>query len=238
MPVIDDLVAYWPLDEASGDALDAHGSLDLTDNNTVGTDAGIVGNARDFEDANNERFTHVDDPDLSAGDTDFTCQVWLKLESLPSVIEIHFQKGTGGTIEYNMAVNASGELRWSVYDSSFNEYRATWSPNLSTGTWYLVHGWHDSVNNQVGVVVNAGTPVTTSTGGAAPADAGGTFILGNRPDLDFPYDGLLDEVALWRRVLSSADRTWLYNAGAGRSYADLVAEGGGGAAVGYLLVAA
>lgn len=35
--MLDDLVAYWPLNEVSGNALDLHGGFDLTDNNTVGS---------------------------------------------------------------------------------------------------------------------------------------------------------------------------------------------------------
>ena len=31
----DQLVAFWPLDEASGDAVDSYGSNDLTENGTV-----------------------------------------------------------------------------------------------------------------------------------------------------------------------------------------------------------
>ena len=34
------LVSYWDMNEDSGNALDSHGSNELTDNNTVGTEPG------------------------------------------------------------------------------------------------------------------------------------------------------------------------------------------------------
>src|SRR6056300_304684 len=48
-----DLVSFWKLDEASGTRVDAFGSNDLTDNNTVGQGTGTVyANAADFERSN------------------------------------------------------------------------------------------------------------------------------------------------------------------------------------------
>jgi hypothetical protein len=55
MPVIDSLIGDWEMDEASGQALDSHGSNPLTDNNTVGASGGW----RDFESDNVESFSHA-----------------------------------------------------------------------------------------------------------------------------------------------------------------------------------
>ena len=36
-------------------------------------------------------------------------------------------------------------------------------------------------------------------------------------------DGRLDQVGVWKRVLTADERTWLYNSGNGRSYTEIVA---------------
>lgn len=46
------------------------------------------------------------------------------------------------------------------------------------------------------------------------AFADGTYLL----------NGRIDELALYKRVLTAAERTWLYNSSKGRSYANLGAQ--------------
>jgi hypothetical protein len=39
-----------------------------------------------------------------------------------------------------------------------------------------------------------------------------------------PFDGRLDEVAIYKRVLTDGERAWLHNSGAGKTYADLASS--------------
>ena len=67
------LVSYWKLDEASGNALDAHGTNTLTDSNTVTSAAGKIGDSRHFTRTVPEYFTIADNASLSApAGTSFT----------------------------------------------------------------------------------------------------------------------------------------------------------------------
>jgi hypothetical protein len=59
------LVSYWKLDEASGDALDAHASNDGADVNTVGSGTGKIGNARSFN-GSDQRFDVTDPGDFTS----------------------------------------------------------------------------------------------------------------------------------------------------------------------------
>ena len=81
MALTDNLISVWEMDEASGDAIDAHGSNDLTDTNTVAAAAGKINGARDFETGNSECFLLADNTDLSMGDIDFSITAWVQLES-------------------------------------------------------------------------------------------------------------------------------------------------------------
>jgi len=45
--------------------------------------------------------------------------------------------------------------------------------------------------------------------------------IGGHANSTYVFNGRIDEVSLYKRVLNANERTWLYNAGAGRTYTDL-----------------
>jgi RHS repeat-associated protein len=80
--------------------------------------------------------------------------------------------------------------------------------------------WHDSVNNTLNIQVNNGTVSSVSyTSGAM--DTTYPLSIGAHSNGSYGFDGRIDEVVLYKRVLNSAQRSWLYNNGAGRTYSDL-----------------
>jgi hypothetical protein len=220
VPLSDNLVAYYSLDEASGNAIDAHGSNDLTETGgTIDSATGKVGNCRDFETGDTEYFTLNDNTDLSTGDIDFTFAVWVQLESTSEGFPVILSKDDASVNqEYRLWFNGTRPTM-TVWGSASGGNRddVTWGSDLSTATWYFIVGWHDSVNNQIGIVVNAGTAVTVghSTG---VYDGSAAFRVGNRGSNDLHWDGLIDEIGFWKRVLTAEERTELYNSGAGRDY--------------------
>jgi hypothetical protein len=215
----DSLIAYWSLDEASGNALDSHGSNDLTDNNTVGSATGKVGNARDFEQGNEENFSRADNTDLSTGDIDFTFNVWVKLESKAGG-NIVVAKWDAGQFEFELFYAiADDNWRWLLSFDGSNQKIIESANNSApaTGVWQMLTVWHDSVNNVGGIAINAGTPVTSShTTGVR--DGTSAFRVGMLTGSSNAFDGLIDELGFWKRVLTSAERTELYNNGSGRDY--------------------
>lgn len=226
MALSDSLISYWPLDEASGSALDAHGSNDLAESasDTIDSAAGHVGGARDFELADTEYFSIADNADLSTGDIDFTIAAWVNLESLGTrTIVSKFSTGASSR-EYTLqevGTGASARLRFSVdsngtaIDTAVN---ADTFGAVSTATWYFVVAWHDSVNNVIGISVNDISDTAAHSAGVFDGTA--AFAIGARVNADGDYfDGIIDEVGFWKRVLTSAEITELYNAGAGRDYA-------------------
>jgi hypothetical protein len=228
----DDLISYWSLDEASGNALDAHGSNDLTDNNTVGTGTGKVGNARDFELSASETLSIASNSSLQTGDIDFTLAAWVQFES---------QAGDGGVVgKYGYDANTREYLvqyrvtqRYlaflvSANGTAFSEVQASNFGTLSLATWYFVVAWHDATANTINIQVNNSSPNSTShsTGVLASSSLFRIGGVGNGSIINY-FDGLIDEVGFWKRVLTSDERTELYNSGAGRDYAYITAGGGG-----------
>lgn len=226
MALIDNLVAYWKLDEASGNAIDAHGSNTLTDTNSVGTGTGVINSARDFESGSTQYCTIADNTDLSTGNIDFTFSFWINIESNNNYRNV-LGKGSAWSqagVEYHVWLNQDAGQRvvWEVGTDGFASLvnvTANNAGNLSTGTWYFVVVWHDSVANEIGISVNDGTPDTTAHS-AGVWDSDKAFSIGNMGSTGGgqTWDGLIDEVGFWKRVLTSGERTQLYNGGAGLAY--------------------
>lgn len=219
MALTDSLISHWALDEASGNALDSHGSNDLTETGgTIDSATGKVGNCRDFEEADTEWFEHADNASLSTGDIDFTFAAWVFMESEAALFGTILAKGSLSTnsVEYSLYYRQSvDDFQWKVGNGTASATVSS-TLNVTTGTWYFVVAWHDSVNNLLGISVNDGAAVTASysSGGNDNASA---FMIGADSTGRY-FDGLIDEVSFWKRVLTSDERTELYNAGAGLAY--------------------
>lgn len=211
---LSDLVSHWKLDEASGTRVDAHGAHDLTDNNTVTQGAGQIGDAAEFAAANSE-YLNVSHADFNLGDIDWTICGWVYLAS----------KGAGRTIvsKYNgtgmeafLSFQNAAD-RFNLLSGSLDIHAdALGAPALNT--WYFVVGWHDAAGDTLNIQVNDGTVDSTATAGAFAAAGDGVLDLGARVDITDFWDGRLDSISYWKRLLTSAERTALYNAGSGIDY--------------------
>jgi hypothetical protein len=221
MALVDDLKAFWSLDEASGSRADSHSSNTLTDNNTVTQAAGLVGNAAKFTAANSETLSIADNADVSTGDIDYSVALWVYLDSKSAFRPLFWKWTTAGNQrEYAISYdNAADRFMASVSGDGIagTDVVANNFGSPSTGTWYLLIVIHDSVNNLIKISVNAGTENTTahttgSFNSTSLVELGGTVAFG------IYHDGRMDGVALWKKALSPQERTDLYNSGAGLSY--------------------
>ncbi len=225
MALTDNLVSYWSLDEASGGAIDAHGSNDLTSHGSPEPPSvtGKVNNARDFEETNSTYFSHTDNSDLSLGtDSDFTFTCWVQLESKTNyrMFVTKFTEAiptSDNQCEYSIRYDSvEDKFRFLVGNgSSFGNVIANTLGSPSTGAWYFIIAWHDSVADTLNIQVNNGSVDSTGWSGGTQ-DGSQDFEMGRQPS--FYHDGLLDEVGFWKRVLTSDERTDLYNSGSGRDY--------------------
>ena len=234
-PLLTNLVAYWSLDETSVGIVpvtraDSAGTSTLTDNNTTASAAGKVSNGADFEATNTEWLSSADNASLSTGDIDFTVAAWVKAETLAGSARRIVTKMTDTSVrEYSLHYNAA-TARFTFYvANAAGALVGTVSADTlgapSTGTWYFIVAWHDSVNNTVSIQVNNGAADSANTTGV-PADTAATFQIGAYGAGLEPFDGIIDEVGFWKRTLTTAERTWLFNSGNGRSYAAIVAVNG------------
>lgn len=214
------LIAVWKLEETSGTRNDSKGANHLTDNNTVLSATGKLGTAADFEVATTEYLSIADNTDLSAGDIDFAFALWVQLESKTANMNILSKSGGAGAREYSIAyilsvdrfrftVSADGTASVNVDANNFGI--------PATATWYFIVAWHDAAANTINIKINDGTVNSTAhTTGVFNSTA--LFALGASSVPSSYFDGLIDAVYFWKRVLTADEITALYNSGNGKDY--------------------
>jgi hypothetical protein len=222
MAIIDSLISHWKLDEASGTRSDSHSSNDLTDNNTVTQAVGKISNAGQFTKANSEFLNITDNASLSVGDIDFTIAAWVYADSVPTGSNTHaiVAKDASGVRGYALTVFDSSGAKFAFQvgsdASTFTNHIDSTFGNVPTGEWIYVIAWHDATANTLNIQVNNGTvdSVSYSSGGYDEAQDFriGQHFGGNN------WDGRIDEVSFWKKVLTSQERTDLYNSGDGFAY--------------------
>lgn len=217
------LIAYWKLEETSGTRVDSEPTVpahNLTDNNTVTSTTGIISTAALFTSVNNESLSEADSTDISVADIDFSCVAWVKFTTVAASQDIvsHYS-ATGNQRSWVMRYNAStgkGSFIVSNNGTATVTLEATAFGNLTTATWYMIFVSHDSVNNLLIISINDSTRATVShTTGVF--DSSAAFRIGENAGGGNPVNGAVDEVGFWKRVLTTAEVTELYNSGAGKT---------------------
>lgn len=223
-PLLTNLVAFWKLQEAVGASrLDSVGTNHLTQYNSVGQIAGKVGNAASFN-GTTQRLDIADTAALSMPTTQqFTIAGWLNITTLVSGAT-PLNKGqlifTSSDFEYALQFVLdvpSGEirLRFMVSDGSTN-VQVPMTTQLSTGTWHFIVAWYDGF---VRLQANNGTIYTAGDGTfLGSADGTKNFNLASSGSGGGFFAGSLDAWGIWKRVLTSTERTQLWNSGNGLEY--------------------
>lgn len=218
------LIGFWKLEETSGTRIDNVGGNNLSDTNAVGSAAGKVGNAASFN-GTNKYLSTPDNPSLSTGDVDFTISAWVYINSLPTTsFQDYVTKwdAYSNKREYLLIYYYSAQrFGFVVSKDGINTGTVVLASSPKppqTGVWYFLVAWHDSVNNTINIQVNNGTPSKTLYS-AGVFDSTAPFTIGKRYSGPTAYmNGKIDAVGFWKRVLTSAERTELYNLGNGLEY--------------------
>lgn len=213
------LVAYYALESTAGTDATGRGNT-LTATNSPTTTTGKVGNGASLVAASSQYYTIADNADLSMGDIDFTIAGWVNATTLPAAATL-FGKwnstgGVGTPKEYWVGTLTTSVNFFVSSDGSAQTSKAS-AATLSTSTWYFVVCWHDSVNNTINIQVNNGTPDSAAYSSGV-FDGVSPFRIGAMAGNVNFENGIIDEVGVWKRVLTAGERTSLYNAGAGITY--------------------
>lgn len=213
-----DYVGFWKLEETSGSTRnDEGGNHNLTDHNTVGQTTGKIGNCADFGGSNQYLDCSATGGLNPAGSFSVCC--WFNPDTLstPRVLVSLYESLF---IVYQLQISGSQKLQGNVSSASDSASAAT-TAGVSTATWYFGSMVYNGSTGDLSIQLNNGTAATDNLSGTLRT--GNTnFILGQGNSL-FWYDGKLDSVVFYNRVLDSTELTSLYNGGSGND--DLAAIG-------------
>lgn len=197
----DNLVAYYKFNEASGGALDAHGSFDLTQNGTVGTTSGVIDNARGPFSGSNYFSSTASGLQKGTGDFSFAFWAYNPTSSFPVLIS----KGWPGG-EYVIYANG-GDVNFAIGPSG-----SVVVSGIAVGMNFIV-AVYDSTVPRLRLSLNGSTFVN-ATVGTINADSSDPLVIGCSPAQGIYWNTGIDEFAFWKgRALTQAEVTYFYNSG-------------------------
>ncbi|MBI3308899.1 MAG: LamG domain-containing protein [Candidatus Melainabacteria bacterium] len=197
--------------------------------------AKAVSMAANFLRYNNQYLSIPDNPSISLeSNQDFSIALWVNLGSKygswgQSFINKDNGTGRGEPIEYGLGYGTRADrFRFILGNgSSYGYVDANGLGVPEINKWYFVVAWHDSEKDTLNIQVNNGEIDSTPWSGGT-LDSSGPLLIGdgyrnfqNDPE-KFYFDGKLQGISFWKKVLASEERASLYNLGSGKLYSDLL----------------
>ena len=228
MALTDNLVSYWKFDESSGNAADSVRSNTLTNTNSASFVTGKIGNGVDVEKDSSQYFK-IDDGSQSGLDItgDMSIVGWYKPESLPSgayamtpLVSKWVSTSNQRAFRFGISQDASNVTSLGLNHSGNGSTSTNNYVNyaFSTGTWYFIGMVYDASAGSVEFYVHGSSIGTVSSLATSTYNSSAQFEIGGNAQQSEYADGIIDEVGVWARTLSSTEISALYNSGNGLSY--------------------
>lgn len=215
----DELIAFWKMDETSGDRTDEISSMVLTDHNTVGYGTGKFTNAADFEFSSAEYIYVADNATVSFGATEnFTVSFWYKPESV-SGLQLLTKATDANAVEWGFYCSSEDyTYRFITGNNSFSQSAAISDSALAAGRWQFVCGWYNASTDSLYIRINNGK-ISRAKATYGPTDGAAAMHVGRWPGYTNYADGLMDCLSFYSRcpqlVGNYALCDSLYNSGSG-----------------------
>lgn len=208
------LVGYWKLDEGTGTSaadasVNAITALTLT-NGPLWT-TGRIGSGIDF-DGTNDYATTADTATLDFADGEvFTVTGWFNRDTFTTADQVFAKQANSFDAGYGMYIDTTDQIYFTVYDGT-DLYSLETASGLiiATGWHHFAAVWGDTTAALYvdGVLVST-TPAGTIGNIGSLANAN-PFRIGASADGSQPFDGKIDEIRVYDRVLSPSEITDLY----------------------------
>ena len=222
-PLWDGLQGYWNADNNPNDSKGSYNGV-LTNGATYGT--GIINNGFSFDGVNDfVNFGDVLDIRLDS----WTYNMWLKPNTVGSYVSILTKSNTttnwtrwwiiinAGKIEFSL--QPAGEIRWwFTGDSTIVagvETMISVVVNRNGAVKIYVNGVEETV-----IAKRAGIVIANdiSSMNAFNFDIPYILALGSFNNSLFPFNGIMDEISIFKAIKTQSEITELYNGGAGIQY--------------------
>jgi hypothetical protein len=219
-PINDSLVAYWTFDESSGTAFDAVGTNHLSAVNTPTAATGKIKGGRFLRATGSQYFSAPQSPELDVGFGAFTVACWF----YPS----NWANAEGGLVSRRNDGSPFTKDEWTTYITYSNVFFAVFSNasvivsktttnKATTNAWNLLIAWRDP-GKAIGMRLYSPSflPAVTETNTDAGRIATNcpTIQIGTERASTFINSGF-DDIALWKRTLTTNEMDWLWNLGHG-----------------------
>ncbi len=209
----DGLISYWKLDEVSGAVEDIHGENDGTNYGADTNQAGKINTAYNFIDTNSD---YINVPySATLNPAHITINLWFKAIKEGNGGVLISQSRIPGTFSNYMGTGNDDMVYTNVYSSSGGLTLKSEVGDWDSNEWNMFTFTHDGttmklyVNN---ILVDSGVKsgnLRTSTN---------AFLIGDIYGNGAYFDGLIDEVGVWNRDITTDERTSLYAARDGFGY--------------------
>ncbi len=169
----------------------------------------------------------VADGDLLKGKTAVSASLWFNMDgNAGQVSHIIFTDFVNSAQRFRIYLNSNRVIQVGVYDSSFKA-RSTGQMAFNYGIWYHLVATADTNTDEIKIYLNGveqsytGLTPTPLNAFYSPATVGKVYVgaesaLGTT--VNSPYNGKVDELYVWDRVLTSGEISELYNSGNGKFY--------------------
>jgi hypothetical protein len=220
--LLNGLMGYWVLNATSG--TNEPESLGLSDatvgSATVGA-TGILSYGVHCTGANN--YISAAYNNLQPGGAGITLSSWIYMHNLPSGVTRHFEICYAANA-FRMELPDDGNyarlyLRGS--DAGVAEFETATKISFATNTWYHLCFSNSGIGATAKMWVNGIDRFSWHSAHLTDNIAAYTtpFYLTNRGNTITTYiDGIIDEVGIWNRELTTDEVSTLYNSGAGKTY--------------------
>lgn len=176
--------------------------------------SGYSGKVRDFEYGNSAYLLGAVDGSLDiSGHTGLTIAMWVKVEGDPGAVYAISKWNNSNTYrQYTLRTTSANDYSFAVSNDGSATVEIVSDTAFNQGTYQHVVGVHDPDDDELRIYVNGSSdasPVAHSTGiyaGNAAFNIGAETVA-------LYWDGLMDEVIVFNRVLSPAEITELYTYG-------------------------
>jgi hypothetical protein len=219
--LLNNLVAWYELDDTSGNRTDSHtGGYTLTEAGTVATATAKVGTNAVSGFSGSNHLTNGNSA-FNFGDTDFYFTAWIYPSTVAGNATVLGRWDFGESARSYTFLRVGSDIYWRVSADGSASVNAILSGALSVNTWHFIEGYHDAAGNEIGIAIDGGSFVTTAhssgvySGGTVDFGIGVEFennVAGN------PWTGRIDNVTVHSRLLNSSERAELYNSGLGKAY--------------------
>lgn len=201
---------YLKLGEASGTRVDSSGNgNDAADSGSTGNTTGIIGNGINF--TGSTHLTIANNSTVQCGAQDYSFSFWVKFNSV-SGYPVMISKGN----ETLFWLNSSSKFAFVTNGGGGGSGATlTSATTATTGTWYFVVFTFKNSNTEKTIYINGVSEATVNSAGGGFTSGTVDLFVGGYSGGGYQVNAVMDEVALFKKVLSPTEISSLYNAGAG-----------------------